>query len=733
MANPSYDIIVIGAGPAGLSAAIYACRRAMKTLVISKDLGGQIAKAPSVENYPGFESISGAELVQKMQEQAQNNNAEIVFEEVKAINKSKDGFIIETSSAKHKGKALILAYGKTPRSLDVEGEKKFAGKGVSYCATCLPPNQDIVTEQGLKPIEQIRSGESVLTHCGIYGIVEESIVRPYEGELVELYSRFFRADAIKLTPNHPVLVVKTKKCVGGGSVCKPVKEHAYSNYGRYWKCKGYYKQYKPEWIKAGELTKEHYLLYPIIQTIKNKKYLKISDYVKAKVDGRLVSPINKRHSTHNIPNTITINEDFMRLVGYYLAEGFSHARGVSFTFNKDEKEYIQDTLNLLKNIFGAPVSIKIENQVARITVSSQILKELFKTLFDTGAHLKHIPSWMLTLQNQLQKELVKGMWRGDGCKVKKDFVYVTNSKELANQLKIILLRLGIISSTSLRNKEDLNKKIHTIENREIKFHYDKYHISVGGPFLEKICEILDETHEKIQNRTRKLHYGWIDKNYAYLPIRDIRRMPYVGNVHNLTIKNYNSYTTSNSTLHNCDMPVFKNKIVAIVGGGNSALDAALYGSKIAKQIYLIHRRDEFRADETTIQKARKTKNIKFILNSIIKKIKGDNFVKSIIIEDVNSKQTKEITLNGVFAEVGYEVKTDIVAHLVKLDQYKQIIISNNCETSHPGIFAAGDITNTPVKQAIVSAGEGAKAALAAYNFLQGNKTAAIITDWSTHT
>jgi len=310
-----YDIIIVGAGPAGLTAAIYAGRRALKTLVISKDIGGQIAKAPDVENYPGFDSISGIELMQKMQEQAENNNAEIIFEEIKTVKKEKDGFIIETSSAKHKGKALILAYGKTPRGLDVKGEEKYSGKGVSYCATC-------------------------------------------------------------------------------------------------------------------------------------------------------------------------------------------------------------------------------------------------------------------------------------------------------------------------------------------------------------------------------------------------------------------------------DMPVFKNKVVAIAGGGNSALDAALYGSKIAKQVYLIHRREGFRADEITIEKARKTKNIQFVLNSVIKEIKGTNFVKSIIVEDIKTNKTKEIPLDGVFVEIGYDVKTEIVKHLVKLDQYMQIIIDNNCKTSHPGIFAAGDITNTPVKQAVVSAGEGAKAALAAYNYLQGNKSAAITTDWS---
>jgi thioredoxin reductase (NADPH) len=309
-----YDVIIVGAGPAGLTAAIYAGRRTMKTLIISKDIGGQIAKAPSVENYPGFDSIAGIELTQKMQEQAQNNNAEIIFEEINSVDKKGKNFVIKTSNGNYEGKSLILAYGKTPRNLDVKGEEKYSGKGVSYCATC-------------------------------------------------------------------------------------------------------------------------------------------------------------------------------------------------------------------------------------------------------------------------------------------------------------------------------------------------------------------------------------------------------------------------------DMPIFKNKNVAIVGGGNSALDAALYGAKIAKQVYIIHRRDEFRGDETTVEKAKKTKNITFVLNSVVKELKGETFLKSAIIEDVTSKQTKEIPLDGIFVEVGYEVKTQIVEHLVKLDQYKQIIINNNCETSHPGIFAAGDITNTPVKQAVVSAGEGAKAALASYNYLHNVKSA-VTTDWS---
>jgi thioredoxin reductase (NADPH) len=307
-----YDVIILGAGPAGLTAAIYACRRELKTLVISKDTGGQITKAHSMENFPGFEKIMGAELAQKMAAQAEKLGAEIIFEEVTSIDKKGKNFAVKTTK-NYEGKALILAYGKTPRNIGIPGEEKYSGKGVSYCATC-------------------------------------------------------------------------------------------------------------------------------------------------------------------------------------------------------------------------------------------------------------------------------------------------------------------------------------------------------------------------------------------------------------------------------DMPIFKNKIIAIVGGGDSALDAALYGANIAKKVYVIHRRDELRAAEIATNTAKKTKTIEFVLSSIPKEIKGDKFVKSIVVENVNTHGTKEIPVDGVFVEIGYEVKTEMVSHLVKLDNYKQIIIDNLCTTSQPGIFAAGDITNTPIKQAVVAAGEGAKAALTAYNWLHQVKTT-ITTDW----
>jgi len=187
----------------------------------------------------------------------------------------------------------------------------------------------------------------------------------------------------------------------------------------------------------------------------------------------------------------------------------------------------------------------------------------------------------------------------------------------------------------------------------------------------------------------------------------------------------------------CDAPLFKNKTVAVVGGGNSALDAALLLSKYAKKVYLIHRRDEFRGFESFVDEVRKRNNVEFLLSSIVVEIKGENLVKSILVKDLKTEETREIDVDGVFVEIGYDVDPSFVKDLVKLDEYNQIVVNQKCQTFYPdkdeirpGIFAAGDVTSNIFKQIVVAAGEGAKAALAAYNYLHGVEDYQIVGDWS---
>ncbi len=132
-----YDIIIIGGGPAGLSAAIYASRALKKTLIIEKSVfGGQITQASKVENYPGFEEISGMDLGEKMADQAKKLGVENVYGEVTQIKKNEENFTVTVGQKEYLGKVVIYATGASPRKLQVDNEVKLLGSGISYCATC---------------------------------------------------------------------------------------------------------------------------------------------------------------------------------------------------------------------------------------------------------------------------------------------------------------------------------------------------------------------------------------------------------------------------------------------------------------------------------------------------------------------------------------------------------------------------------------------------------------------
>ncbi|MBR4447887.1 MAG: FAD-dependent oxidoreductase [Methanobrevibacter sp.] len=135
----SYDIIIIGAGPGGLTAGIYAGRQGTKNLIIDRDLAGGIGReVPAMENYPGFESISGLELIEKIKAQAIKNCELHEMEEVTEIIKTDEEyrFTVKTTKDSYKSKSIILATGSSHRPLNAKGEEDFKGKGVSYCATC---------------------------------------------------------------------------------------------------------------------------------------------------------------------------------------------------------------------------------------------------------------------------------------------------------------------------------------------------------------------------------------------------------------------------------------------------------------------------------------------------------------------------------------------------------------------------------------------------------------------
>ncbi|PWB38793.1 MAG: thioredoxin reductase [Parcubacteria group bacterium] len=177
----------------------------------------------------------------------------------------------------------------------------------------------------------------------------------------------------------------------------------------------------------------------------------------------------------------------------------------------------------------------------------------------------------------------------------------------------------------------------------------------------------------------------------------------------------------------CDGPLYKNKNVVVIGGGNAALDAAEYLSKVAQKVYMILRGDKFRGEQILVDQVRAAGNVEIIFNATTSVIKGEKRVEALVYK-TNNDQEKEIAVSGIFIEIGHIANTRWLEGVVELNDRKEVIISRDCESSLPGVFAAGDISEITYKQVVISAGEGAKAALQAYRYLQGNKP--VLPDWT---
>jgi len=168
----------------------------------------------------------------------------------------------------------------------------------------------------------------------------------------------------------------------------------------------------------------------------------------------------------------------------------------------------------------------------------------------------------------------------------------------------------------------------------------------------------------------------------------------------------------------CDGPFFKNKRVVVVGGGNTAAVSALFLADIASEVRLIHRREQLRAEEAIFRELRK-KGVQFIWNSVVKEIKGENLVKSILVYNNKTGETFEIETEGVFINIGEEPNSQIAKEAgIQVDERGYIMVDNRQRTNIPGVYAAGDVANYPIKQIGVAVGQGIIAAEEAYGYIR---------------
>jgi len=170
----------------------------------------------------------------------------------------------------------------------------------------------------------------------------------------------------------------------------------------------------------------------------------------------------------------------------------------------------------------------------------------------------------------------------------------------------------------------------------------------------------------------------------------------------------------------CDGPFFKDKEIVVVGGGDTAVLEANYLTKFGKKVYIVHRRDKFRAAPKYVERIYKNPKIELLLEKVVKEIYGKNKVEGIILEDVKTKEVKELSCSAVFIFIGFIPNSEILRGIAEIDENGYVIVDEKMETNVKGIYAIGDLRKKTLKQIVTSAADGAIAAMAAYDYIEEN-------------
>lgn len=171
----------------------------------------------------------------------------------------------------------------------------------------------------------------------------------------------------------------------------------------------------------------------------------------------------------------------------------------------------------------------------------------------------------------------------------------------------------------------------------------------------------------------------------------------------------------------CDGAFFRGKRVAVVGGGDAAVEEANFLTKFAEKVFIIHRRGELRATKVVQKKAFENPKIDFVWHSVVDEIQGNDTVEAVLVKDVRNNERTSLKVDGVFIYVGQRPNSGLVKDMVKLDEKGYIVTDENMNTSHPGIFAAGDIRQKLLRQVVTAVADGAIAAVAAEKYLEEKK------------
>ena len=349
----------------------------------------------------------------------------------------------------------------------------FNAMDVHFLTTCLPPEQEVITSDGVKNIENVIVGDKVLSHKGLFrkvtNVIKQENNKKRMVEITPMYSL-----PIRLTEDHLV----------------------YCN---------------DEWIEAKDVKVGNFVGLPRIKEVKDKTHLTFES--KSKVVNQF-GATKTDHPTAKHLEQVKIDNDLMWLFGLYIAEGClsqkkDRSEGIVLCIDSRKEELTEKILRIMHTSFNLLGTVKDDTRHRRtIRFYSSELGRKFKELFSSGAHNKKMPDWFVTLPFEKQKSLINGMWRGDGSiyysknKGSSEIDYTTVSKTLAYQLYILLIRLGYLPSINYNLKKQA------------------YRIRIGGKQKYAFAEILgEELKESDTNKTWQ--FGFVSDDFAYMPVRKV--------------------------------------------------------------------------------------------------------------------------------------------------------------------------------------------------------------------
>ena len=369
-----------------------------------------------------------------------------------------------------------------------------------WCPGCVAPATRILTRSGSAPIADIKVDEDVLGHDGKFHRVTEIMSHWHEAPMQRITVHGF--GELTLTDDHPVYAVRRR--------ARRTND-----------------RFDPDFVPAGQLKRGDYVGFPIPADTVDQASMPLSFERKAK-DMR----------SKPLPANVALDDRFLRLAGYYIAEGHTHEREFGFTFSSQERDLVADTADLVGQLFELKATIRdrsSHNNTIEVMVSSSYLTEIFEDLFGSGAENKRVPAALMTLAPERQKALLRGLWAGDGTWGRKNASYKTISPVLANQVTLLLLRQGIVPNVQPFAANGIHRKSYavTVSN------------AAGYNELAAIAGATPRAAATRRSATR-IHNG-----YAFMPIQKNETVEYAGYVHNLEVEDVHSYATEVGALHNC--------------------------------------------------------------------------------------------------------------------------------------------------------------------------------------